>query len=166
MKTPLPHDVPWLTKDGDIDIARFPIDSILKQAISDDRQQARGAVEFLGVIGEGGRSEAGVFLIGLLMACGDDWERRSIIVHALRRVRTEACAAVLFGELRRVKSTNTTRRYLKEVIDALASMPPKLVVDGFEDLAQDTSFTHRMRSIFRGVLEDLLYEQRRGQGTP
>jgi hypothetical protein len=153
----LAEDVPWLTDDGYIDIAQLPIDSVLKQAAGDDPRQVHSALGVLGCICSLGRREAGLFLIGLLVTCDDDWEKRREIVRALRSVETEACAKALFGELKRVKSTNTSRRYLKEVIDCLARMPSKLVLEGFLDLVGDHSFTHRMRSRFREVLDDLEY---------
>ncbi len=157
-----PLDIPGITKAGFLDPARLPIDSVLKQAISDDRQAWQTGVNLLWSMWNHERREAGVFLIGLLVTCGDDWEKREAIAHALFNVQTEACVRVLFGELKQVKSTNTTRRYLKEVIDVLACMPPRLVLSGFQELAEDRSFTSRMRHIFRGVLDDLAYRQRQG----
>ena len=161
LRPPIPA-VPWITEDGFFDPAHFPIDSVLKQAIGGDRHRFQSAVTLLNSMWNHDRKEAGVFLIGLLMTCDDDWEKRSEIVHALRDVQTEPCAKLLFGELKRVKSTNATRRYLKIVIDNLAGMPPSLVMSGFEELAGDNSFTHRMRSIFRAVLDHLEYRQRQG----
>ena len=57
-----------------------------------------------------GRDEAGIFLLGLWVACDEDLERRALIAEALRGVNTKASADQLFAELRRVKSSNTTRR--------------------------------------------------------
>ena len=99
-----------------------------------------------------GRAEAGVFLLGLLVNCEDNWERRIRIVEALRGIATRPCADLLFGELRRVKSSNTTRRYLGAVIEVLSLMPPELVRAGFEALADDKSFSPKMRDKFRAVL--------------
>jgi len=64
------------------------------------------------MMNQAGREEAGVFLLGLLAASDDSWGRRLAIIEALRGVQTEACARLLFAELRQVKSSNTTRRYL------------------------------------------------------
>ena len=52
------------------------------------------------------RKEAGVFLIGLLLTCGDNWEKRRAIATALYDVQTEGCVNVLVGELKRVKNKN------------------------------------------------------------
>ena len=78
-----------------------------------------------------------------------------MIVEGLRELHTPACANVLFAELKRVKSSNTTRRYLKTVIDVLASLPPELVKVGFEELANDTSFSYKMRNKFQAVSQEL-----------
>ena len=32
-------NVPWITKDGNLDMTRFPIDNVLKQALSQDDQE-------------------------------------------------------------------------------------------------------------------------------
>lgn len=145
--------VPWLTKDGCFDPTKFPIDSVLAQAIDADPERFRSGVGLLRTMSGHGRREAGVFLLGLLLASeGDGLERKAIIVEALSSVRTKACADLLFGELRRVKSSNTTRRYLATVIKVLASMPRELILDGFAELAADKSFSQKMRDKFRAVI--------------
>jgi hypothetical protein len=146
--------LPWITKDGSFDPTQFPIDGVLKQALSGDDQQFRSGLNLLRSMYEHGRQEAGVFLLGLLVACDDDWERRITIVEALQGIETKPCADLLFGELRRVKGSNTTRRYLASVIKVLASMPPDLIRAGFESLAQDKSFSQKMRDKFKAVLRN------------
>jgi hypothetical protein len=148
----LPADVPWLTAEGYFDPAQFPIDRVLKQAISPDEKQVRSGVSMLQSMHHHGRAEAGVFLLGLLLTADDNWERRIAIVEALKQVQTKACADLLFGELNRVKSSNTTRRYLTMIIKVLAQMPSELVLDGFATLAQDKRFSHKMRERFKAVL--------------
>jgi hypothetical protein len=145
---------PWITKEGFFDPARFPIDGVLKQALSDDDQQFRSGLNLLGSMYVHGRQEAGVYLFGLLVNCEDQWERRIRIVEALKGIDTKPCADLLFGELKRVKSSNTTRRYLASVIKVLASMPTDLIRAGFESLAQDKSFSQKMRDKFKAVLRN------------
>jgi hypothetical protein len=145
-------DVPWITKEGFFDPAQFPIDGVLKQALSGDDQQCRSGLNLLQSMYVHGRQEAGVFLLGLLVTCDDDWERRTRIVEALKGIDTKPCADLLFGELKRVKSSNTTRRYLASVIKALTLMPLELIEAGFESLAQDKSFSQKMRDKFKAVL--------------
>jgi hypothetical protein len=75
-----------------------------------------------------------------------------MVVEAMRWINTKPCADLLFSELRRVKSSNTPRRYLGAVIKVLAAMPWELVEEGFESLSEDKSFSPKMRDKFREVL--------------
>jgi thiamine kinase-like enzyme len=111
----------------------------------------------LGAMKVHGRTEAGVFLLGLLVNCDDNWEKRIKIVEAMKSIHTKPCADLLFSELKRVKSSNTTRRYLATVINVLSSMPSELIEDGFQTLAEDSSFSPKMRDKFRAVLEKRLF---------
>jgi hypothetical protein len=90
--------------------------------------------------------------------CEDNWERRIKIVEAMTGIHTKPCADLLFGELKRVKSSNTTRRYLDAVIKMLSFMPSELVEKGFQMLAEDRSFSPKMRDKFRAVLEKRFFE--------
>ena len=148
---------PWITKEGVFDPAQFPIDSVLKQALSDDDQQFRSGLNMLSSMYGHGRTEAGVFLLGLLVNCDDNWEKRIAIVEAMKFIHTKPCADLLFGELKRVKSSNTTRRYLGAVIKVLSDMPSELNEEGFRTLAEDRSFSPKMRDKFRAVLEKRLF---------
>jgi hypothetical protein len=158
---PVPK-TPGITEDGFLDPAQAPIDSVLKQALSDDRREFHAAVSRLRSMYNYGRKEAGVFLIGLLLTCGDNWEKRRAITTALYDVQDEFCVNVLFGELKRVKNTNSTRRYLNEVIDVLSCMPPPLVLPGLEELVVDNSLTPRMRAKVESVRGDLAYRHQHG----
>jgi hypothetical protein len=151
-------NVPWITNEGNFDLARFPIEGVLKQALSQDDQEFRSGLSMLSSMYGHGRMEAGVFLIGLLLNCDDHWEKRIKIVEAMRSIHTKPCADLLFGELKRVKSSNTTRRYLTTVIKVLSSMPSELTEDGFEALADDRSFSPKMRDKFRAALEKRFFE--------
>ena len=151
-------NVPWLTKEGNFDLAQFPIEGVLKQALSHDDQEFKTGLNMLGSMYGHGRTEAGVFLLGLLVNCEDHWEKRISIVEAMKFIHTKPCADLLFGELKRVKSSNTTRRYLATVIKVLCSMPPKLIEDGFQTLAEDKSFSPKMRDKFKAVLEKQIFD--------
>ena len=144
----------WVTKDGEVDLGKFPIDGVLQQALDRSAEPFRSGVNMLRSMQSHGRREAGVFLLGLLVASDDNLERRSLIVDALQGVNTKACADLLFGELRRVKSSNTTRRYLATVIRVLASMPSELIRDGFAALADDKSFSQKMRAKFKALVAE------------
>ena len=149
--------MPWITKDSTLDMTRFPIDNVLKQALSQDDQEFRTGLSMLSSMCRHGRTEAGVFLMRVLLNCDDNWEKRIKIVEAMKGIDTKPCADLLFSELKRVKSSNTTRRYLGAVIKVLSDMPPELIEDGFQTLAEDGSFSPKMRDKFRAVLEKRLF---------
>jgi hypothetical protein len=72
-------NVPWITKDGNLDLAQFPIESVLKQALSEDDQQFKTGLGMLSSMCGHGRTEAGVFLMGVLLNCDDNsssWKPR------------------------------------------------------------------------------------------
>ena len=146
-------NVPWITKEGYFDPGKFPIDSALKQVLADDHQEFRSGLNLLCSMYGHGRTEAWIFLVGLLATCEDNWDKRISIVEAMRGIDTKPIADLLFSELKRVKSSNTTRRYLGAVIKVLSTMPTGLVEEGFEALAEDRTFSHKMREKFRAVLE-------------
>jgi hypothetical protein len=152
---------PWLTVEGYVDPAELPIEPYLAQAVSEDEEKSRNGIGILRMMQQYGRVDAGVFLLGFFVNAPDDWEKRIRLVEALNGFRTEGCARVLFGELKRVKSSNTTRIYLGEVIKALSRFPPELVQAGFEELADDQSFSYRMRDKFHMALDQALH---RGRG--
>jgi len=64
-------------------------------------------------------------------------------------VRTQPCASLLLAELGRVKSTNSTRRYLDRILEVLSSFPAELVTEKLEALASDQRFSPRMRAKLR-----------------
>jgi hypothetical protein len=132
-----------------------PIDPVVKLALSDDPQTYDPALRLLRNMAEFKRDEAAVFLVGFLVTCGDDWEKRIAIVGYLHAVETKACVDVLLGELRRVRSTNTTRPYLFEVVRTLSGMPPRLVRSKLEALAEDESLTPWVRTRIEAALDDL-----------
>jgi len=78
-----PTKLPWITKEGNFDPGEFPIDDVLKQAVGSDESQFRSALMMLQSMYYHGRKEAGIFLLGLLLTCEDEWEQRSAIVEAL-----------------------------------------------------------------------------------
>jgi len=139
------RNVPWMTKEGFFDSTKFPIDNVLKHALSDDDRVFRSGLRTLRLMFHQGRIEAGVFLLGLLVNCEDNWEKRIKIVEAMKGIDTKPCADLLFSELKRVKSSNTTRLYLGAVIKVLSDMPSELIEDGFQTLAEDGSFSPKMR---------------------
>lgn len=80
------------------------------------------------------REEAGVFLVGLVRYYADDLERLEIVADHLASFPHESAAEALLAELRRVPSSNTTRRYLDRVLRSLKRMPAELVEGGLREL--------------------------------
>jgi hypothetical protein len=118
----------------------------------------------LGTMAVHGRTEALVHLRGLMRWYRDDLRCLSIVVEnllvAARELKPEKAglvADVLVGELRRVKSSNTTRGYLGTVLDRLTRLPPEIALPRLAVLAADRSFSHKMRTKFKGAAESLLY---------
>jgi hypothetical protein len=148
MSVELPN-VPWIV-DGALDMAKIPLEYNYKTALGPDREEALNSLRVIAATTCHGRPEASVFLMGFLVNLPvDDWQMRIATVEALRDSETEGCAALLFSELRRVKSSNTTRRYLSTIIKVLARFPARLTQREFDALADDRSFSPKLRQKFR-----------------
>jgi hypothetical protein len=146
----------WITSEGYLDFEKFPIDSVLRQAVDADAGRFRNGCRILGSMAAAGRSEAGVFLVGLLVYYRADLERLGEVVEQLGHFRNESSADALLGELRRIKSSNSTRRYLDRVLRSLTYLPAALVEDGLRELAADPAFSPKMRAKLRAAIEELL----------
>jgi hypothetical protein len=143
----------WITAEGTIDLVELPIDGILKQAIDPEFERFHSACRLLGSMAGAGRVDAGVYLIGLLGCYASDLQRLEVIAGQLAHFPHESSANALLAEIRRVRSSNTTRRYLDRVLRSLAVLPLHLVKSGLEVLAEDTSFSPKMRAKFRNYCE-------------
>ncbi|HAF70617.1 MAG: hypothetical protein XD60_0755 [Acetothermia bacterium 64_32] len=133
-----------LGPDGEIDLNALPLDGLLRQAM-EGGERAWPAVRLLQTMHRGGRTEAGVFLLGLLAASGEDWKRREKLVESLDGFHHPGCVHYLVGELRRVKGSNSTRGYLNAILRVLERMPAELVKDELFELANDPGLSRRMR---------------------
>ncbi len=102
----------WITAEGTIDVAELPIDGILKQAIDPEFERFRSACGLLGCMAGAGGREAGLYLIGLLGFYPSDLQRLEVIAGQLGHFSHESSANALLAEIRRVRSSNTTRQYL------------------------------------------------------
>jgi hypothetical protein len=148
--------VPWITRDGSLDLRKFPIDSVLKQSLAENEEEFRSSCSLLGSMHAHGRHEAGIYLLGLLRYWQDDLNRLAVVVEKLCYCHTPAAADALFSELKRVPGSNTTRGYLNTVLKALKSFPVELVADGLEAFAEDRSFSYRWRAKFREAVGDMV----------
>lgn len=66
--------VPWITKDGYLDLKKIPIDDILKQTLSEDFDKFRSGCRILQSMDNPERIEAGIYLLGLLQHYRNDLE--------------------------------------------------------------------------------------------
>ena len=150
-------NAPWITKDGYLDLTKFPIDSTLTQAVGNNTEDFRLACRTLNSMAFSGRTEAGVFLYGLLTFYRDNRENKEWVVEALGHVQTPQSATLLFDELEMTESSNSTRGYINAVLKALKGFPAELVEDGFERLLSDSRWSYRMKRKFRALLEEIEY---------
>ena len=137
-------EVAWLTEQG-IDLARVPIDSVLRLALSADMAQSHSGCSLLGAMVHGGRIEAGVFLLGLLKHYSEDYARLTVVAEALASYPTPSTVDALAGELRRVKGSSATRAYLRRIITTFERFPPAIVAAPIQELASDPLVGTRFR---------------------
>ena len=148
-------NVPWITEDGYLDLNKFPIDSTLAQAVGDNEEQFRLACRTLASMVYAGRTEAAVFLYGLLGFCDDSRIKKESVVKALGAVGTQQSANLLFEELKKTESSNSTRSYLAVLLKVLRGFPSELVRDGFERLLSDSRWSYKMKRKFEAALEEM-----------
>jgi len=135
----------WRLSKAFFRVEDLPLDVLARQAVGDDPKLVDAGIGVLEILHRHGRAEAGVFLVGLLACSGDDWKRRERVVRALRGFAHPGLVQFLCDELRRVKGSNKTRRYLNAILEVLQSMPAELVRDALWELAEDRSLSRRMR---------------------
>jgi len=146
--------VPWITKDGYLDLTKLPIDVIEAQAVGDDGEKFRSACQILGLMASAGRVEAGVFLSGLLKYFAGDTAKKQSVIEALGQVPTRESAESLFMELEKTTSSNSTRTYIDSVLRAFRSFPLDLVEGGFRRMLSDRRWSYRMKRKFMELLDD------------
>ncbi|HET7865699.1 MAG TPA: hypothetical protein VFL86_14950 [Burkholderiaceae bacterium] len=147
--------IPWLTAEGYLDISRLPIDNVLRQALSADDVQFRSGCNLLRSMLEAGRTEAGVFLLGLLTQYPENYARLTVIAEMLAAFKVRATVDVLAAELRRVKGTSATRAYLRRIIDTLAGFPAQLAEDRILALSTDPQVGPRFREHLQDIANRL-----------
>ncbi len=145
---------PWITKSGAIDPGSFPIDQTLERTLDLDFEEFRQACSVLQSMHQHGKAGAAIYLLGLLHHYRDDLERLIEIVERLRGYTTKGCAEALLSEIRRVRSSNTTRRYISTILKTLSLFPLDLVEEGLIALSEDKTFTIKMRDKFRNLIEE------------
>ena len=148
---------PWLTKDG-IDLSLYPIDNVLKQALSVNDEEFRTACSLLKSMCSAGRVEAGVFLLGLLKRYPDNYARLTLIADSLASFPRMETVDAFAGELRRVRGSSSTRAYLRRVIEALERFPRELAGEEMQKLASDPLVGTRFRQRIRSLTGDYYFE--------
>ncbi|MFQ5885267.1 MAG: hypothetical protein ACE5KV_08160 [Thermoplasmata archaeon] len=151
-------NVPWITKDGHLDVTQFPLEVALKQSLSKERSALISACTMLTWMFSAGRTEAVVFLYGLLILNRNDLERKEVIVRALGDVETPEAADLLFTELNRTESSRSTRTYINAILKSLSGFPLHLVEDGFHALINDARWSYKMKRKFREILDRIEYK--------
>ena len=146
-------NVPWITAEGTLDCGKFPIDVPIRQCLDPSSEEFGHGCRFLGSMVSAGRVDAGIFLLGLLRYYEEDLTAVTIVVNSLADFQDPRCATALFGELRRVPSSNKTRRYLDTVITSLTRLPADMVQERFSALSRETAFSYKMRAKFRDAAE-------------
>jgi hypothetical protein len=143
---------PWLTEQG-INLSLYPIDSVLRQALSPNEDEFRSGCSMLRSMSYAGRVEAGVFLLGLLRLHPDDYARLTLIADALWSFPTAATVDALAAELRRVKGSSSTRGYLRRIIKTLELFPAHLAKETIHELAFDPQVGARFRQHLRAMVD-------------
>ena len=131
----------------EFDLRTFPIEPILRQAISPDVGRAGDGWNLLGTMARE-RQEAGVFLLGLMQIHRGDLTRMTVLVRAVSFFPSEAAADALKAEFHRVPSSPATRTYLNEVLRALMGLPAPLARDALKALADDKKLSVKWRRRF------------------
>jgi hypothetical protein len=142
-------NVPWITAEGTLDCSEFPIAVPIRQFLDPSSVAFGHGCRFLGSMVSAGRVDAGIFLLGLLRYYEEDLTAVTIVVESLAQFHDPRCATALFGELRRVASSNKTRRYLDAVIASLTRLPADMVQERFSALSRESAFSYKMRAKFR-----------------
>ena len=144
--------VPWITKDGFLDMAKFPIDSTLKKAVGKNEEKFRSSCLTMISMYVAGRLEITIFLYGLLIHNNENIQRKEIIVEALGHVTTKESADLLFRELHQTVSSNSTRKYISSILKSLQRFPLENINEGFETLLMDKKWSYRMKNKFKAIL--------------
>lgn len=144
---------PWFTAQG-IDLALYPIDGVLRRALSSKDEDFRSACSILKSMCSAGRVDAGVFLLGLQKHYPNDYKRLTLIADALEWFHCPATVLAFESELRRVKGSSLTRRYLRRVIDALKQLPSDLTRETIQSLSFDPLVGTRFRQHLKEVNSD------------
>jgi hypothetical protein len=148
--------VPWMTEDG-FDYSKYPIENLAKDVLSQDDEKFRNAVRMIIQMSIVNREDALIVLFGLFEYYKNDIKKLETIANNLVVINNSKFVDLLFNQINNTKSTNTTRIYLNLIIKSLSRYPPELVLEGFEKLLENKSFSYRMRIKFKDIIDELKY---------
>lgn len=159
MNNDILKNLPWITKDGYLDLKKVPIETTLRQAASKNDEEYCAACGMLISLCAHEREEVIIFTFGLLEYYSGNIQRKEQLIKALGFVKTKKSADLLFKELNTTPSSNSTRGYLNTVLKTLSHLPLEIIESGFKNLLADKKWTYRMRDKFREIIEEKYYRQ-------
>ncbi len=142
----------WMTKDGNFDLSKVHIDSVLKRTVIKDDNEFRDACSVLRAVYNAGRMDAGIYLYGLFIHNHGNMVRKEIIVSVLADVKTKESANILFKELNDIDSSNATRGYIGIILECLSRYPVEIISDGFKELLNDRKWSYKMKHKFKEII--------------
>ena len=144
--------VPWITKDGDFDYSKYPLEQPAKDALSTDDSKFRNACYLIITMAKEKRADALIFLYGMFEYYKNDIKRLEILAERLVTIDDIKFVNFLFNQIKETKSSATTRIYISELINKLSYYSSELIIPGFEELLNDKRFSFRMKDKFKKVL--------------
>ena len=142
----------WITPGG-IDLSLYPIDGVLRQALSSTDDEFRSGCTLLKSMCGTGRLEAGAFLLGLLSRNAANYSRLTQIADALAAYPSPETVSAFSAELRRVRGSSATRAYLRRIVEALGAFPPQLTEEAIFSLSTDPLVGVRFRQRLTALLK-------------
>lgn len=141
------------TEDGYLDISKIPLDSIVKNTVSENDEEFNSSCRILMSMSDTTRRrEVSVILFGLLSYYRNNLERKERIVEALRLIKSREVGEVLLNELHITDSSNTTRKYINAILASLQRFPTEIIREGMEELLLQKKWSYRMKNKFKTIL--------------
>ena len=144
---------PWFTEEG-IDPSLYPIEGVLRQALSPNEREFQSGCSLLKSMCMTGRIDAGIFLLGLIWRHSNDYPRLTWLVDALESFERPETVQAFASELRRVKGSSLTRGYLRRIIMALGRFPRELAGETIEQLSSDPMVGAKFRQHLKDLTSD------------
>ncbi len=135
---------------------KYSIEHPAKDSLSTDEKKFGNACRILGSMVNEKRTDAGIFLLGLIVYYKKkDIKRLEVIVENLKYFENTVCSDFLFEEIINTESNNKNRIYINTIIDILSRFKPEMVIDRFYEFSIDKRFSYKMRNKFLCVIENL-----------